>query len=84
MGYNQRNLKYTDDQVLNIREDYMSIKLIRNQMRRIKREVSLRELKLSDLRMEIQELKTELMDKHSVSYSTLWSIGEGLSRRHVK
>lgn len=84
MGYVESACKFTDDQVREIRHRYNKVRLIKNQMNRIKKEIDVRQQKLSLMREEIKECKLELLEEFDISISTLWNIGEGFSRRNVK
>ena len=84
MGYIKKACKLTHDQVKELRAGYNRIRLIKNQMGRIKHEVAVREAKLTLMRVEAKEIKLELIEKFDITPGTLWSIGEGFSRMDVK
>ena len=84
MGYVKKACKLTHDQVKELRVDYNRIRLIKNQMIRIKREVASREDKLTLMRIEVKKIKFELIEKFDITPGTLCSIGEGFSGMDVK
>lgn len=76
--------KYTDNQVRDIRHRYNRVRLIKNQMKNIKKEIKTREAKLSELREESRDIRGLIIEDYGMSITTLWNIGEGLARRDVK
>lgn len=77
-------IKYTDNQVRDVRQRYNRVRLIKNQMKSIKREIKNREAKLSELREESRDIRDLIIEDYGMSITTLWNIGEGLARRDVK
>lgn len=76
--------KFTENEVIQIRNKYQKIRLIKNQMKRIKKEIERRQRTLSDLRDEARGLKFGMMEEFEISPSALFNIGEGYSRREIK
>lgn len=84
MGHNKESCRYTDNQVRDIRHRYNRVRLIKNQMKSIRREIKIREDKLSVLREESRDIRGLIIEDYGMSVTTLWTIGEGLARRDVK
>ena len=76
--------KYTPDEVRGIRSQYNRVRLLQNQMGMIRDEIRRRERKLSEMRLEIKEIKHEIIEEFNVSQSTMVNIGNGYSRRDVR
>ena len=84
MGFVNKACKYTEDEVREIRDRYQRVRLLKNQMKSIRKEIESRERKLSDMRDELRIIKDKIIEDFDISSSAMISMGEGYSRRDVK